>query len=434
MGFLNKGMGPKQRWLYPVFGAAIGLFIVYSNIYSMFYPHLQVQFGIDTVATFALGASLMGAGDMLAGPIFSWAFFDKYGPKVMYIGSAICLAIGLFCMRALGAGTDWNTCMWFWYGGSFILGLAAGLRSGTAPSICAKWIPDNVGFATGIVAMGQGLAAFWMAPVATFLLANMGWTDTFTILISIGIVVVILLGILPQKLPNPSWKPEGWTPPVDDERSDDGSLPLSKAIRTREYWVLWACIFLTGFANFAFVMNVVPIYIEGLGAAGMDPAYVTANVTAVMLSITAVINCLGRPVWGFIRDRIKDTWVTLKVLYIGVIAALVIVSIFYTQGVVPAIAAGCLVYFFCSGTSPVHMSAGPALFGPRYAGAILSTTLFATGFAWVLGPYIGATVKDLTGQYVGCFYLAIALCVIALILLFWLSAAQKKEKDPIIGE
>ena len=425
---LNKGLGAKYRWLYPVFGMAMGLFIVFSNIMSQFYPYLQAQYNVETVATFALAASLMGGGDMLVGPLLNMLFFDKYGPKFMYTGTVICMVVALFCMRAVGAGTVWDDSAMFWYIGSFMLGVGAGLRSGTAPALANKWCPDNPGFATGLVAMGQGLAAFWMAPTVAFLIPNYGFGDAWTILITLGIVVVILTGIIPQRQPEPDFKPEGWEPPVKDEAADDGSLTLSQAIKTKEYWVLFICTFLVSFANFAIVMNVVPMYIEGLGQVGFDAAYVTTNITAVMLSATSVLNAAGRPIWGFIRDRIKNTWITLLLLYGGAAIAIFAMSILYKTGVVPAIAIGCVVYFFLSGTSPVHMSAGPVLFGPKYAGSILSSTLYGTGFAWLLGPYIGATIKDMTGAYTNCFYLAIATCVIAILLVIYIYNVQKKKE------
>lgn len=425
---LQKGMGEKQRWGYPILGAVIGGTIVLSYIWSQFYPYLMELYQVTEVAPLALAASVLGFGNMLIAPPVTGIILDRWGPKATFTCCAIYMAIGIILLRLMLNFDTWGQAAAFWYSGSFFVGLACGTYAGTAPATSAKWFPDRFGSAVGIANIGPGIAALWLAPFTASLIPKIGIGNTFMAIGIIAIVIIIALGIIPWRSPAAGWQPTGWEPPTaqTEEKSGEG-LTFKEAMGTKEYWFLWACTFIVCLAGFLFVMNLAMILIEGLsGKGGMDDALVRASIVPLTMSVTAIINAVSRPVWGWVMDKIGSPWKTLAILYVGFALTLVLFLFLYS-GPVSAIIGACLVYLFFGGTSPVHNAAGPYIFGTAAAGKIMGSLMVATGVGWVIGPYFGAALRDITGSYVSPLVVAAILVVVGLILIGILSNLSKKK-------
>jgi len=423
MSLLSKGIGAKGRWAYVGLSPAIAFFVTLSGSWSLFYPYLQQQFGMAEVAPLALGASLIGAGDFLIGPVLCAILLDRFGPKFTYGLSAVFFVIAVFFMLALGAATEWASGAFFYYAGSLTAGIAIGLKTGTGANITAKWMPDRLGLSIGLAAMGQSLAPLWLAPVATMLIPSIGIGNAFMVFLVGAAIITIVLGVVPQRLPDKEWKPEGYVPPVKNE---EGSLSLPQAMKTSRFYVLWVCTFLSCLAVFGFAMNMATIILEGLGKGGIEDVGAGMAVVATVLAVTSIINACARPVWGFIADKLGSTWRALQLLYILLAVVMIAYLWLYTSPITSAI--GIALFFVCmGGTSPVHMSAVPKLFGTQFVGRIGSINMLATGFAWVIGAYVGALIKDITGSYAGALIGFAALALVSLVLVTVLSQMEKKR-------
>jgi len=423
---LQKGMGEKQRWGYPVLGAVIGAFIIVGYIWSQFYPYLMEIYGISTVATLALGASALGLGNMIIAPPIAGIILDKWGPKVAFLCCAVYFIIGMALLKTMLNYSDWASAAKFWYIGSFFIGMALGTYAGTVPATCAKWFPDKFGAAVGIANIGPGVASVWLAPTVAKLIKSVGLGSTYITLGIMGTIIILVLGFLLWKAPEPGYQPAGWVPSVKSGGSES-SFTLRDAIRIPEYWFLWACTFLVCLGGFLFAMNVATILLEGLsGIGGMAKSAVVSSIIPLFISITAIINAVARPVWGIVMDKIGNPWKTLAILYTGLAITFVIFLFLYT-GPVTAVIGGCLVYLFFGGSSPVHMAAGPYIFGTEAAGKIMGSLLLATGIGWVIGSYLGAYLRDITGSYASPLIVAACLAVIGLILIVILSRRVAKK-------
>lgn len=419
------GLGERQRRLYPWLGAVLGGLIIMSTIWSLFYPFLMKQFEMTDKAPFALGASILGLGNMLLGPIVAGYLVDRFGPRASYGTAVVALIIATFCMRALGAATEWSSGATYWYLGSLFYGFAVGMYTGTAPALSMKWNPDKMGFATGVANIGPALAPVWLSPIAAALIPRVGIGNAFTILFISSIVVILVLGVAIQRQPEKGWKPEGWEPPAKVTGKAAG-LTLKEAAKTKEYWFLFLASFFCLVGGFLFMLNIATIMIEGVGIrGGMDPAKVVPAVIVPFLSISAFLGAVMRPAWGWFLDKMGSPWRALKVTYTGLIITLLIFT-FLWKSVVSAIIGACLIYFFFQGSSPIHMAGGPFLFGTKEAGKITGTILVATGLAWIVGPYLGAWLADISGTYATALYVGAASVFIALILVFLVSTSKAR--------
>lgn len=423
MGLLDKGIGENHRRLYPWMLAIIGGAVVLSFIWSAFYPYLMEFYGVADKAPFALGASALGFGNMLIAPPIAGIILDRWGPKATLALSSLCLIIGAFCMNHMLSISVWTDASTWWYIGSFIFGFASGCFAATHVSTSSKWNPDKLGYASGIANIGPAIGAFWMAPVAAILIPKLGIGGTFSAFAAIGVVVAILFGIIPLRLPEPGWKPAGWEVP----QKEAFGVTFNEAIRTNKYWILIGCTFIVCLAGFLFAMNIATLIIEGCATiGGMDPKVVVATVVTMAISATAIVNALARPAWGVVLDKLGDCWKVLLILYIGFAISLLLFRFMYT-GAVTAVIGACIVYAFFGGTAVAHMGATSTLFGTKSLGKILGSTQVATGVAWVIGPYLGAKLADITGSYATALYTATGCCIVGVILVLIMMNMIKKN-------
>lgn len=425
MSILNKGVGEKFRWYYPVAGAIIGTALVISNAWSVFYPYIMAQFGIDSTlqASVSLGASMVGFGNMVVAPIVGAIIADKVGPKIMYLLSIILGFIGLMLLRVMATGEagQWDDFKMYWYIGSFLIGWSIGCYTASANPCAVKWCADKPGLASGFVQIGPALGPVWCTLAATALIPQLGIAGAFTVLVVGSSIVTLIFGVILSRNPEPGWLPEGYVRP-DVTAGQDG-LTLAQAMKKKEFWCLAACIFLVCFAGFCFAMNMSTIVVEGVGA---DIA-VAGGLIALTMSVANIVNAVARLFWGWVSSKIGGLWASLKILYIGFIVALLLFSFIYKTPA-GAFVGIIIVYIFFGGTSPLHQASGPALFGPKYAGQLQNSLLVLTGIGWTIGPYIGGFIKGATGSYVGALYLGVAALVIAVAIVFYIQSQAKKQK------
>lgn len=430
MSVLTKGLGESHRKLVPWLACAFCALSVASFAWSTFYPYLMTYFDVAEKAPFALGASVLGFFNMLVVPPIFGPMVDKYGPKPVLFTGAVAALLGGACMSIMMSNADWGSAQIWWYVGSALFGITAGTGASCHASMAQKWNPDKAGLATGIALVGPTLGTFWMAPVVTALVPSIGIAGTFWVIAIIAAAGLTIFGVIPMRLPDEGWKPEGWNPPVKKDASETPGLTLSQALRGKEFWMLFACMLFVTFGCFLFAMNLSFLSIEGIGTlGGADIAIVTAQYIPLIMMVTAVFNSGARPVWGAILGKL-GCWKTLIICYVGLAATLVLFRFLYTSF------AGCLVgailvYCFFGGTAALHMAAAGVLFGPKDIGTILGVTQIAVGLGWVIGPYAGAFLADMTGTYQAPLFVAAGLAVVGVVIAAIMS---KTSNNTAFGE
>jgi OFA family oxalate/formate antiporter-like MFS transporter len=283
----------SNRWVIAAAGtlAMMCLGTVYS--WSVFTQPLIAAFhwsNTQTTAAFALAILFLGLGAVVGG---RWQ--DRRGPRPVAITGVVLWGISNV-LAGLGVrdfGAPW---MYLTYG--VVGGLGLGLGYVTPVAAVAKWFPRRRGFGTGMVVMGFGLGAFIynnvlkaipaFAAVAAEggrVLAARASGDGTAVLgagsvvaltrtfVWSGIVFGALGGLCASFLGNPGGAPAapepapdatGGTPPLPPGQAED--WPPSRAMRTPQFWALWAMLFLNVTAGILFISNAVPIMRELTGA------------------------------------------------------------------------------------------------------------------------------------------------------------------------
>jgi len=198
---------------------------------------------------------------------------------------------------------------------------------------------------------------------------------------------------------------------------------LRDAVRDKRFWILFTIMVATAIGWFLFILNVATIVVEGLTRSiGVDAnlisymryftrnevviladyvtSYISNTVIPFFMSVTAVANALGALTWGSLNDRIGGPLRTLPIVYTLAGVACTAFYFGYTN-VALLLALGVAVYFALGGEPTVHFAAVPQFFGGKAAGRITVILNSSIALSSVVGPYIGAFIRDAAGTYFG---------------------------------
>lgn len=435
--WLNKGIGEEKRWFYPISAFAIGMTIMVTQLWNMFYPYIQAHFNLETTASIVLAATFSGLGLMIIGPPITGVILDKYGPKIPFAMSAASFLIGYSLIVKMLTMNDWSSALYFWYGGSFMVGLGAGFYGGTYTATVGKWFPDKSATAMGLAVAGAGAGTMLYSPmVAAYIKANGFSGNIFMAFAIISSIALLGVAVPFWKTPPNDWIPEGMRakttgrsgPEIEQAKLvKDYTLP--EAAKDKRFWIMYVCFISSAFSNMFFVQNVSLIILEGLGKT-MAPADILTSVIPLFLTVTAAAGILGRFGWGVITDKMGGPWKTLWIAYLLPSILMVVFYLGYSSKAVIFVV-GILLYFSFAGEPVIHYAIIPHVFGRRYLGTVMSTlNSFSVGIGIAFGPYVGAYIKDVTGGYYGALVLAVAIRLFGTaVAIYGLRDSKKREME-----
>jgi len=406
----------RNRWAIAAAGtvAMACLGTVYS--FSLFTQPLIAAFGWSTTTTtwtFALAIFFLGVGAIAGG---RWQ--DRRGPRPVAISGVVLW--GVANMLA-GLGTRSLGAPWIYLTYGVLGGLGLGMGYVTPVAAVTKWFPDRRGLGSGMVVMGFGLGAFLYNGVlqaappfaaaaaeagkviaaraagGSAVLSSAATGAVMATLVWSGIAFALLGGICAAFLRNPAPAPTSTSTTAPATATD---YSPSRALRTPQFWALWAMLFLNVTAGILFISNAVPIMRELTGA---PPA-----TAAAVYGFIALSNGLGRFFWGAASDRIGRNLAWVLIYGTQAVVFFVVGGVHSLPLVALLFAVVLLDYGGGFGTMPSFTA---DYFGTRYMGVNYGWILLAWGAGGLAGPLFVAIVKDRTGSFSG------ALPVIAVVLL-----------------
>jgi OFA family oxalate/formate antiporter-like MFS transporter len=412
----------RNRWAIAVAGtvAMICLGTVYS--WSLFTQPLIAAFGWSNTTTtwaFALAIFFLGVGAIIGG---RWQ--DRRGPRPVAVTGVVLWGVANVLA---GLGTERLGAPWMYATYGVVGGLGLGLGYVTPVAAVTKWFPDRRGFGSGMVVMGFGLGAFLynnlLKAIPSFSavaqeagkviaaggaerLSDASVGTLMSTFVWSGVVFAVLGGICASAIrnPEPSELPESARAAASGAKAQAAAAqqdyPPSRALRTPQFWALWAMLFLNVTAGILFISNAVPIMRELTGAA--------PGTALAVYGFIALFNGLGRFFWGAVSDRIGRNLAYLLIYGTQVLIFFVVGGIESLPLVAFLFAIVLLDYGGGFGTMPSFTA---DYFGTKYMGVNYGWILLAWGVGGIVGPIFVAAVKDRTGSFSG------ALPVIAVILL-----------------
>jgi len=386
-----------NRWWPVVGGVSMNLALGSLYAWSVFVLPLEKEFGwtraqtswVFTIAIVCFALSFVAAGRLQ----------DIRGPRLpAAIGGA--LVGGGFL---LASRTSSLAALYIAFG--VIVGIGNGFGYATPIPVASKWFPDRRGLVVGLMVGGYGAGSAIFGPIATTLVADIGWRSTFQIL---GVVFLVMTAIGAALLRNPPSGYEAVSVVAADQRraaiaSASRELTTRDMLATPTFYALWIAYCLGTTAGLMTISQLVPFArSSGVGA--------TAATFAI--TIGACGNAGGRILSGWMSDRIGRL-PTLRAMVL--LSAIAMPALFVWRADVVAFYLLVAVVYWCYGTQiSVFASTAADFYGTRHLGMNYGLLFTAWGVAGILGPAIGATVFDRFGDYRYAFFAASALAVVAL--------------------
>ncbi|HQI02085.1 MAG TPA: OFA family MFS transporter [Deltaproteobacteria bacterium] len=328
---------------------------------------------------------------------FGGTLVDKKGPKfVATIGGVL---FGISTLLAGVADQIGNLALLYISWG-LIGGIGNGFCYVTPIATLIRWFPDKRGLVTGLAVMGFGLGAFFMGLIAPPMIAKMGVAMTWYIWGVIFLVLVVGSALLFRN-PPAGWLPAGFNP-ASGGVSAANSLMFGQAVKTPQWWMLWAMLFLNVSAGLGLISQLSPLaqsFYDPLitdPAVRADPVALTKALAAAggfVVSISAIFNGLGRLFWARMSDSIGR-----KTVFVTMFATQAVIYLLVATGVISGYYLFLVVACYllaCYGGGFATMPAFAAdSFGPGYIGKVYGFMLTAWSAAGLLGPYVFASFKD----------------------------------------
>jgi OFA family oxalate/formate antiporter-like MFS transporter len=382
-----------NRWAIAVAGVIIQIALGAVYAWSVFRIPLTKTFGwtiSQVTLAFTLAILTLGFAAFAGG-----LWMRRSGPRIVAIVAGIFYGAGIF-LASFSAGHLY----WLYFSYGILAGIGLGLGYIVPVATLVKWFPDRRGMITGIAVAGFGAGALITAPIASRLIASVGVLKTFAIL-GIAYFVAVTVPAFFMKDPPANYRPAGWAPSAAQQKQRSArTYTLSQAMRTWQWYALWALLFLNTTAGISIISQAAPMSQEITG--------VSAAVAAGLVGIISIANGSGRFLWAWFSDLIGRRWVFLSMFIIQA-------ALFFLMPRIqsfPSFTVVCFVILLCYGGGFGTMPAFAAdYFGAENVGSIYGLMLTAWGFAGLFGPMLIAGIRQSTGHY------SHALTVIAIVML-----------------
>lgn len=388
----------QTQW---VFSAGLATFA----IVMLFAGRWQAKAGPRTVAT--VGGVVLGAGYILGGLLGS-----------SYLAQFLCIGV----LGGAGIGL------------AYVVPIAVGV----------KWFPDKKGLITGLAVAGFGfgatiwvkLAGSWFGGLlnTTHLLGLPGVQSVFLIY-GVTFLIVVPLGSMVMVNPPLGWKPAGWSDAPGKVGIRGGAsvnMTAGEMVRTPQYWGL--LLMFTGSAMAGLmVIGVIKLFgVDSLQAGGAAADAAAAGVVAgTAMAWLAILNGLGRIVWGSVSDVIgRKTSLVLMCLIQGLM-----MLVFFRLGATTAglIVGACVIGFNFGGNFALFPAATADFFGNKNVGANYPWVFLAYGVAGIMGPRIAGYFKDAGGD-VAVWKMPFLIAAVACLVAAALGLMLKSPKRRVIAE
>ena len=321
-------------------------------------------------------------------------YIERYGAtKVTAVGGTI-VGLGYF----LSSFATSIPLLVITYG--LIAGAGVGIVYGVPIAVTAKWFPDRKGLAVGLTVIGFGLSPLITAPLAGLSIATYGIDGTFRIF---GVAfIVILLAISTQlRFPPTDWQPS------PQKISSPASVEPDRLLSSPSFFALWSCY---AIGTLAGLMAVGIANNVGKEIIGLDTNMATASV-----SIFAIFNGIGRPIFGWLTDRIKPK-MTAIISYVMILVASIVMLNTGKGQVVNYFFAFSLLWLSLGGWLAIAPTATLSMFNPVNYTKNYGIVFTAYGAGALAGTLIAGSAKDIFGSYTNAFIPTAILSILGILI------------------
>jgi OFA family oxalate/formate antiporter-like MFS transporter len=402
-------MSNTNRWGLAAAGFLMQMALGAVYAWSVFRIPLAKQFhwSISQVTlTFTICVFVLGVSAFFGG-----LWLNKKGPRVVALTGGFLYGSGVF-LASFSTDKLW----WLYLSYGLIGGIGLGFGYIVPIAVLVKWFPDRRGLITGIAVAGFGGGALVTAPAATYLIQSVGVMKTFAYLGIAYLVVTMATGYFMRNPPD-GWKPDGWTPSATQVKQRAAKdYTLGGALRTWQWWAMWALLFLNTSAGISLISQESPMF--------QEIAKVSVIAAASMVGIASIGNAVGRIFWAWTSDAITRRWTfaAMFLVQVGLFWALPSLASASVLTVVSFIILMC--YGGGFGTMPAFTA---DYFGSKNVGPIYGLMITAWGTASAFGPLLIAHLRQSSGSYVSGLHTIACIMAVSVLLPILVSPPKAKE-------
>jgi OFA family oxalate/formate antiporter-like MFS transporter len=384
-----------NRWRIAAAGVLMQVALGAVYAWSVFRIPLSTAYGWtipQVTLTFELAILTLGIASFVGG-----LWMKRVGPRRVAVTAGLCYGLGTI-LAGQAHGNIRNLDLAY----GLLGGIGLGLGYIVPLATLIPWFPDRRGMITGLAVAGFGAGALVTAPVAQRLIVSVGLPRTFAILGAVYLVVVVGAGLLMKKAPD-GYRPQGWQPSSSQAQARSArDLTLRDALRSWQWYALWAILFLNTTAGISIISQASPMAQEMTKA--------TAAAAAGMVGIISIANGSGRLLWAWLSDFTGRRQVFVAMFLVQAIAFLLLARVQSLGGLAVLAFVVLLCYGGGFGTMPAFAA---DLFGPGNVGSIYGLMLTAWGMAGVFGPTLIAQTRQATGHYTEALHIIAGLMLVS---------------------
>ena len=344
---------------------------------------ISLVFSIAGFFYFALG--------VITGPLA-----DRFGSRLLAVIGMILTGAGLVVASVAQTLLQ----VYAAYG----IGVGLGIGCSYVPAVGAvqRWFLRRRGFASGLAVSGIGVGTLVVPPLASLLIATLGWRQTYLVLGIFAIVAGAGMALLIEDDPSHrSLGADGDSPTAAVRAPASAAASIRSAITSRRFVGLYASCFICSFGLFVPFVHLVPYALDN---------GVTSSAAVLLIGAIGVGSTAGRFVLGGLADRLGRP-LSFLIMFVGM--GLSFVMWLFSVSFWP-LAAFALVYgVFYGGFVALAPAVVIDYFGGRHASSLIGILYTSVAFGTLIGPSAAGFGFDISHSYTLPILLSIGVYVVA---------------------
>lgn len=407
----------KKRWISLIAGVIIELLSGIAYAWSVFQTPLTEKFGWS-ISQVTLAYTIYFLGIMVVSMLFGARLKKMLSIRQEVLLGAVLYGGGILLMSFMRGGI-WELYLFF----GILSAVGTAMIYPVLISYALELFPERTGFAGGLMTAGYGLGAVIWAPLTGIITERTG--DISKAFLLMGILFTVGIIVLAQLLRT---VPEGFREEILRERNAGASsgkaaitsvydVGKNQMVKMPVFYILFISL-LIGLACGSMIIT--------QGSPILQQMFeMPATVTAMIVSLLAVTNTVGRLAWGAFSDRFGKIR-TLMLVHILTAICMFLLTIIH----VPTAFIGVLLgTTFCyGGVACLVAPSTEEMFGGTHISENYSITYGTFGLSSLIGPMLIARIRESTGMYTMGFSVACAMAVAGFVITIGILMFMKKQK------
>jgi OFA family oxalate/formate antiporter-like MFS transporter len=377
--------GSNSRFFYGwvVVAAAFAItFVGFGSAYtfSAFIESLQRDFDASR-GSVSLVFSIAGFLYFVLGAV-SGPLADRWGAKRFAVLGMLLVSLGL--VLASRARTIFEVYTAYGLG----VGLGNGCAYVPALGVVQRWFVKRRGLASGLAVSGIGVGTLVMPPLATWLIALLGWREAYLVLGGLAALIGVSISLTIANDPRDRGVgPDGVPLEANFQPTTRSGASVKDAVRTVQFMGLYAACLICAFGVFVPFVHLIPYAIDHQ----VKPAS-----AALLLGVIGVGSTVGRFLLGGLADRIGRASFLIA-MFAGMAAALTIWAVASSFRTLTLFAL--LFGAFYGGWVAILPAVVMDYFGGRNVSGIIGILYTSVAIGTLIGPSAAGFAFDINHSY-----------------------------------